>query len=60
MAAVTIKTPEEIATMRIAGRMAAEVLDMIGEYVVPGVSTDHLNQICHDYITQVQKRFPRR
>ncbi|HEY6528124.1 MAG TPA: type I methionyl aminopeptidase [Cellvibrionaceae bacterium] len=58
MAAVTIKTPEEIATMRIAGRMAAEVLEMIGEHVVPGVTTDYLNSLCHDYITQVQKAIP--
>jgi methionyl aminopeptidase len=58
MAAVTIKTPEEIATMRIAGRLAAEVLEMIGEHVVPGVTTDHLNSLCHDYITQVQKAIP--
>jgi methionyl aminopeptidase len=58
MAAVTIKTPDEIATMRIAGRLAAEVLEMIGEYVVPGVTTDQLNQICHDYITQVQNAIP--
>ncbi len=58
MAAVTIKTPEEIATMRIAGRMAAEVLEMIGEYVVPGVTTEQLNTLCHDYITQVQNAIP--
>ena len=36
--------------MRAAGRLAAETLDMIGEHVVPGVSTEHLNQICHDFI----------
>lgn len=36
--------------MRAAGRLAAETLDMIGEHVVPGVSTDKLNQICHDFI----------
>ena len=58
MAAVTIKTPDEIATMRIAGRMAAEVLEMIGDYVVPGVTTEQLNSICHDYITQVQNAVP--
>ncbi len=58
MAAVTIKTPEDIEKMRVAGRMAAEVLEMIGEHVVAGVSTAHLDQICHDYITQVQKAIP--
>src|SRR5688500_12667678 len=36
--------------MRKAGRLAAEVLDMIGPHVLPGVSTDELNTICHDYI----------
>jgi methionyl aminopeptidase len=58
MAAVTLKTPEEIAIMRIAGRMAADVLEMIGEYVVAGVTTDHLNTICHEYITQVHNAIP--
>lgn len=55
---VTIKTPEEIAKMRIAGRMAAEVLEMIGEHVVPGISTGELDRICHKYITEVQQAIP--
>lgn len=55
---VTIKTPEEIAKMRIAGKLAAEVLEMIEPHVVPGISTDQLNQICHDYMTQHQKTIP--
>ena len=55
---VTIKTAEEIAKMRIAGAMAAEVLEMIGDYVKPGVSTGDLDQRCHDYITQEQKAIP--
>lgn len=55
---VTIKTPEEFQKMRVAGRMAAEVLEMIGEYVKPGVTTAHLDKICHDYITQVQNAIP--
>ena len=45
---VTIKTPEEQEKMRIAGRLAAEVLDMITEHVVPGVTTDELDRLCHD------------
>jgi len=53
-----IKTPEEIEKMRIAGKLAADVLEMIGEYVKPGVSTEKLNQICHDYIVDVQKAIP--
>ena len=53
-----IKTAEEIAKMRVAGRLAAEVLTMIGEYVKVGVSTETLNQICHDYIVNVQGAIP--
>ena len=48
--AVRPKTPEEIAKMRVAGRLAASVLEMIGDYVKPGVSTDELDRICHRYI----------
>jgi len=47
---VTIKTPEEQQKMRTAGRLAAEVLDMIGEHVRSGVSTGELDAICHAYI----------
>jgi len=54
----TIKTPQEIEKMRVAGRLAAEVLEMIGPHVQPGITTDRLNQICHDYIVQVQKAIP--
>lgn len=55
---VTIKTPEEIRKMRVAGRLAAEVLEMITPYVKAGVSTDELNQICHDFIVNEQKAIP--
>jgi methionine aminopeptidase type I len=55
---VTIKTPEEQDKMRIAGRLAADVLDMIGDYVKPGITTGELDQICHDYITGVQDAVP--
>ena len=41
---------DEIAKMRVAGRLAASVLEMIGEYVRPGVTTLELNSICHDFI----------
>ncbi|MDZ4332404.1 MAG: type I methionyl aminopeptidase, partial [Pseudomonas sp.] len=44
---VTIKTPDEIEKMRVAGRLAAEVLEMIGEHVKPGVTTEALDRICH-------------
>ena len=55
---VTIKSTEEQEKMRVAGRLAAEVLDMIGEHVLPGVTTDNLNRICHQYITQEQAAIP--
>jgi len=56
--AIDIKTPEDIEKMRIAGRLAADVLDMIGEYVKPGVTTNELDRICHDYIVDVQGCVP--
>lgn len=55
---VSIKTPAEIDKMRVAGRLAGEVLTMIGAYVKAGVTTDELNQICHDYIVNVQQAIP--
>ncbi len=56
--AATIKTPEQIEKMRIAGRLAAEVLEMIEPYVKPGVTTGELDRICHDYMVNVQKTIP--
>ncbi|MDY0206998.1 MAG: type I methionyl aminopeptidase [Pseudomonas sp.] len=55
---VSIKTADDIAKMRIAGRLAAEVLEMIEEHVQIGVTTDELNTICHDHIVNVQKAIP--
>lgn len=55
---VSLKTPEEIAKMRVAGKLAADVLMMIGDYVQAGVSTDELDRICHDYIVNVQNATP--
>lgn len=55
---VTIKTPSDIEKMRIAGRLAGEVLDMIGPYVKAGITTDELNTLCHDYIVNVQQAIP--
>lgn len=55
---VTLKTPEEQEKMRIAGRLAADVLDMIGEYVKPGITTAELDRICHRHITEVQDAIP--
>ena len=55
---VTIKSAEEQEKMRIAGRLASDVLDMIGDYVKPGVSTEELNRICHQFITEEQDAIP--
>jgi methionyl aminopeptidase len=55
---VLIKGPADQAGMRVAGRLAAEVLDMIGPFIVPGVTTDELNRICHDYIVGPQQAIP--
>ncbi len=47
---ITLHRPEDFAAMRRAGRLAAETLDMIGPYVVPGVTTDALDRLCHDFM----------
>lgn len=47
---ITIHSPEDFEGMRKAGALAAQVLDMIGEYVVPGVTTAELDKICHDFM----------
>ena len=56
--AITIKTAEEIDKMRVAGRLAAEVLEMIEPHVKQGVTTETLDQICHDYIVNEQNAIP--
>jgi methionyl aminopeptidase len=58
VANVILKTVAEIEKMRISGRLAADVLDMITPYVKPGVTTDELNTICHDYIVSEQQAYP--
>ena len=55
---VTIKTPEEIEKMRIAGRLGSEVLDYITPFVKPGVTTGELDKLCHDYMVDVQGCIP--
>jgi methionyl aminopeptidase len=55
---IKIKTAEEIAKMRIAGKLAAQVLEMIEPFVIPGVTTEELNNICHDYIVNKQNAIP--
>lgn len=48
--AISLKNPDEIEKMRVAGKLASQVLEMIGEHVVAGVTTETLNTLCHDYI----------
>ncbi len=55
---ITIKTPEDIEKMRVAGKLAAEVLEMIETHVKPGISTGDLDNICHDYIVNEQQAIP--
>ncbi|WP_088283957.1 type I methionyl aminopeptidase [Ideonella sp. A 288] len=55
---ISLKTAADIDGMRIAGRLTSEVLDMLAEHVKPGVTTDHLDKLCHDHIVHVQKAIP--
>lgn len=55
---ILLKTPEEIAKMRVAGRLTAEVLRMIEPHVREGVTTEELDRICHDYIVHTQHAIP--
>jgi methionyl aminopeptidase len=56
--AIVIKTPEDIERMRVAGRLAAEVLDFIAPHVRPGVTTGELDRLCHDYMVGHQGTIP--
>ena len=56
--AVVLKSPEEIGRMRIAGKLASEVLDFITPHVRAGVTTGKLNDLCHDYMVKVQHTVP--
>jgi methionyl aminopeptidase len=55
---ISIKTPQEIEKMRIAGRLAGEVLDYITPFVQAGITTDELDKLCHDYMVNVQGCIP--
>ncbi|MBI5451549.1 MAG: type I methionyl aminopeptidase [Gammaproteobacteria bacterium] len=56
--AILIKTTDEIEKMRLAGRLAGEVLRMIAPHVQAGIATDELDRICHDYIVNTQQAIP--
>lgn len=55
---IPIKTPEEQAHMRVAGRLAAEVLEMIAAHIRPGITTGELDALCHRHIVEVQQAIP--
>ncbi len=55
---ITINNTDDIAKMRVAGKLASEVLDYITPFVVNGVTTEKLDQLCHDYIVNVQQAIP--
>lgn len=55
---ISIKTEQDIENLRISGRLAADVLAMIGEYVKPGITTEYLDDICHDFIVNTLKVIP--
>lgn len=55
---IPIKTPEEVEKMRVAGRLAAEVLEMLEPYIKPGVTTGELDALCHKYIVEEQQAIP--
>jgi methionyl aminopeptidase len=55
---ITLKSPGEQDAMRLAGRLTAEVLDMIGPYIQAGTTTNELDRICHDHIVNVQRAVP--
>jgi methionyl aminopeptidase len=55
---ITIKTAQEIEKMRVAGRLASEVLDYITPFVKPGITTGELDKLCHDYMVDVQGCIP--
>jgi len=55
---ILIKSASEIEKMRIAGKLAADVLDFIAPHIIPGITTNELDQLCHDYIVDVQQAIP--
>ena len=57
---VISKPPEEIEKMRVAGRLAGEVLDYITPFIKPGMTTDEIDRLCHEFIVDVQETRRRR
>jgi methionyl aminopeptidase len=55
---ISLKSPEEQQKLRVAGALAASVLDMIGEHIAPGISTEELDRLCNDYIVNTLQAIP--
>ena len=55
---ISIKNPDQIEKMRVAGTLASSVLEMISDYVRTGVTTEKLDQICHDFIVNDLESIP--
>ena len=55
---VNIKNKEDIKKMRIAGKLASQVLDYISNYVAPNITTEELDKLCHEYMVNVQETIP--
>ncbi|MDN0076979.1 type I methionyl aminopeptidase [Crenobacter sp. SG2303] len=56
--AITLHTQEDIEKMRVAGRLASELLDYITPFVKPGITTEEIDRLCHDYTVNVQQAIP--
>jgi len=56
--AISIKSADQIEKMRTAGKLASSVLEMIGDHVKTGITTEKLDQICHDFIVNDLDSFP--
>ena len=55
---ISIKNSEDIKKMRVAGKLASEVLDYITPFIKPNITTEEIDKICHDYIVNEQKTIP--
>ena len=55
---IHIKNPQEIEKMRVAGKLASEVLDFITPFVKPGITTEEIDKLCHDYMVNIQNTIP--
>ena len=55
---ITINNQEDIKKMRIAGKLASEVLDFITPFIKPDITTEKIDSLCHDFMTNEQGTIP--